>query len=138
MIRATGYLTELVWGGALPRTVCHLGCPAMAGQQHELHPARLGLCARLGTCAPGSEGAKCPGSISVSTDPEPLHIDMTNAYWNVPGDPAGDVEVDAGVITVHMLLSRSRCRVVCGKLGPCIELVEYNKCRQITTVSQSF
>ena len=60
----------------------------------------------MNSTQPGSEGAKCPGSISVSTSSEPLHIQMTNAYWNLPGDPAGNVEVDNGVITVHMRLGK--------------------------------
>lgn len=51
---------------------------------------------------PGAEGAICPGSISLAESGSTSSIQLTNAIWNVPFDPAGEVKVDNGVIDVEM------------------------------------
>ncbi|CAK9013428.1 unnamed protein product [Durusdinium trenchii] len=59
------------------------------------------LAASMNASTPGVEGASCPGSISLGGRNRPIH--MTNAYWNKPYDPAGEVDVDGnGVIHVYM------------------------------------
>eukprot|EP00438_Fugacium_kawagutii_P022642 Skav224866 [mRNA] locus=scaffold1112:27149:42275:+ [translate_table: standard] len=46
-----------------------------------------------------AEGAICPGSIGLGGHGP---IQMTNAIWNKPSDPAGQVDVNDGVIRVEM------------------------------------
>mmetsp|Transcript_13745 Transcript_13745/g.23596 ORF Transcript_13745/g.23596 Transcript_13745/m.23596 type:complete len:328 (-) Transcript_13745:386-1369(-) len=55
--------------------------------------------ATLRGAGPGTEGAVCPGSIGLSGHGS---IQMTNAFWNKPYDPAGEVEVNNGIISVQM------------------------------------